>query len=320
MVNRKPICREPGIGTFACQRLYDDCQTWPECYGNCMPGPNGRGCVFEGQCGARPFLVGGEARLSELAVRPSGWARTAAPSLAGLELEQRVALAEHWARNGLAEHASIAAFARFSLELLSLGAPAALVTETARALGDELVHTELCFGLASAYAGHGIGPGKLEVADALGDPSFLGIVATAIAEGCIAETLAAAEVSEAHEQARDPGVRHALRRIARDEARHAELGWRFLGWALERATPSEREFFILRAEKLLAAELRTLAEAPEDRPAPCLAEHGFLSPAVRHAVRRAALTEVLLPLVAALRANEEAPRLEPTPRKYRRSA
>jgi len=57
------------------------------------------------------------------------------------------------------EHASIAAFARFSLQLLSLGAPAGLIDDCTRALGDETAHARLCFQLASAYAGRAIGSG-----------------------------------------------------------------------------------------------------------------------------------------------------------------
>jgi hypothetical protein len=48
------------------------------------------------------------------------------------------------------EHASVAAFARFTLDLLALGAPADLVQSAQQALGDEIAHAELCFGLAGA--------------------------------------------------------------------------------------------------------------------------------------------------------------------------
>ena len=138
------------------------------------------------------------------------------------------------------EHASVAAFARFTLELLSLGAPAELVAASQRALADEIRHAKLCFGLATAYAGHALGPGPLSSEGALGAQSLDAIVETAIAEACIGETLAAVEAAEAAAHATDPSVRRVLLAIARDEKRHAELGWRFLSWVLDVAPASAR--------------------------------------------------------------------------------
>jgi hypothetical protein len=305
MISRRPVCRESTLGVFACQRLDDACQT-SECGANCRPtATGGRECVWEGQCGARPFLVRGEAHVAILAESNGGWGAAATPSLTGLTDEQRVALEHHWTRNALAEHASIAAFARFSLALLSLGAPASLVAETARALGDEIRHAELCFGLASAYAGRQIGPGKLPCDGAIADASFFEVVKTASAEGCVSETLAAAEVAEAAARAADPAVRRALDRIAEDEARHAELAWKFLRWALDRASPDVRKRLVAHAARLVDAELETLTPLPHNHTDSKLVEHGLLSPAACHAVRRAALSEVLIPLVTALRSNVE---------------
>jgi hypothetical protein len=70
------------------------------------------------------------------------------------------------------EHASVAAFARFVLELLSAGAPLELVEGAGDAMRDELRHTQICFGLASAYAGAPIGPGPLDTTGALEPVSF----------------------------------------------------------------------------------------------------------------------------------------------------
>ncbi|HKY38213.1 MAG TPA: hypothetical protein VJN18_19860 [Polyangiaceae bacterium] len=63
-------------------------------------------------------------------VAPSGaWLaqRDWTPATSHLTRAERTARAEHWMKMGQMEHASIAAFARFSLQLLSLGAPPALV-------------------------------------------------------------------------------------------------------------------------------------------------------------------------------------------------
>jgi hypothetical protein len=163
---------------------------------------------------------------------------------------------------GQMEHASIAAFARFSLQLLSLGAPPDLVEASTRALADETAHTKLCFELASAYAGRALGPGKLDVENSLAVTSLLDVVELVIAEGCFGETVAALEAREAADAAADPVVRAAYTQIARDEERHAELAFRFIRWALEqdRAAVSERVTAALQTAEGRADVLRVVVE------------------------------------------------------------
>jgi hypothetical protein len=112
-----------------------------------------------------------------------------------------------------------------------------------------------CFGLASGYAGRALGPGELSVDGALEARSFETIVTTAIHEACVGETLAALEAEAELARSTDPEVRRVLERIARDEARHAELGYRFLRWALDRAEPELRHRFIAELDAALRAEL-----------------------------------------------------------------
>ena len=107
-------------------------------------------------------------------------------------------------------------------------------------MADETVHAKLAFAFASAYAGHEIGPGPLDIEGALSQSSFRDILVTTIREGCIGETIAAIEAAEALEHVQDAAVRHALERIAADETRHAELAWKFVAWALERGGEEAR--------------------------------------------------------------------------------
>lgn len=51
-------------------------------------------------------------------------------------------------------------------------------------------------------------------------------------DGCIGEGVAAARAHDAAERSQDPVARAAQRRISRDEARHAKLGWSILEWAI----------------------------------------------------------------------------------------
>jgi hypothetical protein len=158
-----------------------------------------------------------------------------APRVDHLTTAERLTLAEHWTKLGQMEHASIAAFARFSLQLLSLGAPPELVEACTAALADETAHTKLCFGIASAYAGHAIGPGPLDITGSLDVTSLADIVDLVIAEGCFGETSAALEALEAADSAADPVIAAAYSQIAEDEQRHAELAFRFVRWALAQA-------------------------------------------------------------------------------------
>jgi len=175
-------------------------------------------------------------------VPSSAWASSSIrPRVDHLTASERAALAQHWTKMGQMEHASIAAFARFSLQLLSLGAPADLVEACTQALSDETAHALLCFDLASAYAGRAIGPGPLDVSGSLLGSSLADIVDLVIAEGCFGETSAALEALESAEIATDPVVAAAYAQIAQDEQRHAELAFRFVRWALERGGAAVRE-------------------------------------------------------------------------------
>ena len=197
---------------------------------------NGSCCyvVTEGSCCGRPFLVGGQMRLPEIA-SGSPWAsahfRLDAQSL---EPELRRALAEGWLEDAQLEHASIAAFARFVLQLLAFGAPADLVQGAQSALADEIRHANVCFALASHYAGLPLAAGPLDVSGSLATLDLASVAALVVTEGCIGETVAATLAAEQALAASDPQIKKILQGIAEDEARHAELAWRFVQWAMGR--------------------------------------------------------------------------------------
>src|SRR5262249_43755535 len=146
--------------------------------------------------------------------------------------EVRAALAAHWLEVGALEHASVASFARFTLDLLALGAPATLVADAQRAGADEVDHARLAYGLASAYAGRTLGPGPLDLhALALG-ADVQAVVRSLVIEGCVGETLGVAEALALRDHAVDAALRAVHARIAADEQRHAELSWQALAWLL----------------------------------------------------------------------------------------
>ncbi len=149
-----------------------------------------------------------------------------------LSVATRSALAQHWMDAARMEHASIAAFSRFSLQLLAVGAPPALLEESHRAALDELKHAELCFSVASVYAQKSVGPGPLPVTEqAFGAWDLASVAVATVEEGCVGETIAALEAQAAAELAGDNALRRVLSVIHEDESRHAELAWRFVRWA-----------------------------------------------------------------------------------------
>jgi hypothetical protein len=285
---------------FACANSEDECWVDEDCPSGfeCNATSGARKCEALPVCG-RPFLVGGSARKARVGAGAS-WAEPCAVAPAELDGEARAALGAHWTEMALMEHASIAAFSRFLLELLSLGAPAELVRDTQRALGDEIAHAELCFALATRYAGRPIAPGALSIEGALATKTAVEIGHTAFLEACLGEAQAVAEARAALEEATDPAVRSALSRIVEDEARHAELGFRFVKWLLETLPARERA-------ALSDAISRSLEEAlggdvlPERTEWPSGApDHGLVSEHARTHARRLALVEVCAPCVRAL--------------------
>ncbi len=305
-----PTASDCSALAFACQTPADECVTHNDC-------ANGASCVVEADghraCGdstcltlgtggvGRPFIVEGLARLAKPASR-SDWSSSILPCVDELSAETREELAARWTEIGLMEHASIAANARFALELLSLGAPPDLVHGSYEAMADETVHARDAFALASAYAGSPIGPGALDLSQALEASTPIQIVRRAILEGCIGETVCAAEAREALASATDETVRTTLRRVVADETRHAELVWRFVSWVLECGEPGLRASVATSLLDLVIAELHAAAQREPDFCArdTGLDSHGILSAEARREIRRGVLRDVIEPCARAL--------------------
>lgn len=253
-------------------------------------------------CG-RPFVVEGMPRVAPPANR-SDWCAPKRPELRNLDGSARAELSRQWLDDAQAEHASIASFARFALELLALGAPPSLLADTHEAMDDELEHARLCFGLASAYVSESLGPGPLPLNGTLGAVDMAAVVEAALNEGCIGETLAAVGAQVAAARATDPAVRAALETIAADEAKHAALAWRFVRWALQRDPAVVRPV----VEQAIAALID---------PAPVQAEgdaialevlhaHGRLGREEQASLRSEVLRQVVLPCARTLLASRSA--------------
>ena len=182
----------------------------------------------------RPFLVGSEIRTAATALRDDWIEDNPAPA-SDSELDPATGeiLWQVWLNDALEEHASIAAFARFSLMMLAHGAPAELVSGAQRASLDEIRHARACFSLAHRYSGVARGPGEISLSDALSPMSLPELAALTVREGCVGETLGVILAQEQLAYAKDAWVRGTLQRLVSDETRHSELAWRFVRWALD---------------------------------------------------------------------------------------
>lgn len=267
------------------------------CGPDATPDQEGACCYFTvhgGQeaCPGRPFTAGGEARTAAT-LRRDDWSDAALPTLHGLSQETCETLAARWTAAAAAEHASIASFARFVLQLLAVGAPASLVEAAQQAIADEVAHARACYAIAGAYGGCPIGPAPLDMTDVLGPMNIADIAVAAVHEGCIGETLAAlsAEIGGAH--ADDPAIRATLERIAADERRHALLAWRFVQWAARRCPDTAT-----RIAAAFSTALQPRMPAPGG-PDPLLT-HGLLSPDAQHDLARAAMLHTIAPTANAV--------------------
>jgi hypothetical protein len=267
--------------------------------------------------GGRPFLVKGRPRVAppmggpESPPKPPGdvdggvdhdggahgWSERALPDLASLTPAERASLAAAWTADALLEHASVASFSRVSLALLAVGAPADLIELTHQAALDEIRHARLCFALATAYAGEDVAPGAFPLGGSVPvATSLLELAVSTTREGCIGETVAAVLAAEQLARATDPAVRAALAQIADDEARHTQLAWRTVAWAIYSGGSEVRDA----VEQALIEGISAMASAPPATDAVALEAHGRLDAATTAAVTRGALADVVGPCARAL--------------------
>jgi len=309
------------------------------CCNPAITGPTWTGstCCYvhcTGACCGRPFVVAGEARVATVRERDdwmmvatsftpahgtahlgsppaspmssplapaSGVHRSAAATSDGaLDPETRARIGTAWAHDAAMEHASVASFARFTLDLLALGAPADLVLGAQDAGRDEIEHATACFAIASRYAGKNLGPGKLDVGGAAPAVTLADAVGAAIVEGCIGETLSALLAEARLARAEDAEIRAALRRIANEEARHAELAWRFVGWAITSGGDEIRAAAGRAFEAALASTPQAFDASLRGIAPGTLRTHGLLDEATAREVAGRALSDVIAPCAASL--------------------
>lgn len=216
---------------------------------------------------------------------------------------------ERWVHDARAEHASVASFSRFSLQLMAVAAPSNLIAGAHSAALDEIRHAQLCFGLAQSFSqdqapiapGNFVIPsGTVEIESDIGDLVF----ATTM-EGCVGETvstvqafheLAAVEALPAVAQTET--VKNVLSTIATDEAKHAALAWETIAWAMGPNSPDEEKASrtIRTVIETLKKELASLSAVIE----PLEFVGAGLTAPTKAAIRKKTLEQLVLPALNAL--------------------
>jgi len=288
---------------LACRTPDDKCKSDADCPGgpgSCAVESRGQGdkktwsCQMMNCAIGRPLVIEGEARTARPRER-GDWRVDLDFDVNGLSRQARSGLAARHASVAAMEHASVASFSRFSLQLLSLGAPAELVAEAHRAALDEVEHARIGYAIASRLGGETIGPDRLAEATARLDVTVSSFVEALVFEGCVGETLGAAEGREVARAVKDEGLSSVLAQIADDEERHATLAWKTLQWALEAFGAEAREA----ASRALS---RASAHYSEDPGEVGFVDEDFgaLSARTLGALRREALREVVAPCARSL--------------------
>ncbi len=220
--------------------------------------------------------------------------------IAALPPEVCALLASHWHTDGQVEHASVASFARATLELMQAAAPPNLIAASQHAALDEIEHAKLTLSLAAHYTSSPLEPAHLPAASRASSAAFdLTKLATdVLEEGVIGESVACLALQRALDTCAFPSIRAVLTTLLDDESRHAALAWATLRWAISTGGPSVADAVRDAASRLSPPPS---APAPAQRPHldPLLARHGRLSPAALFAARQDAWRDVISPMLDA---------------------
>jgi hypothetical protein len=157
------------------------------------------------------------------------------------------------------EAASVVAFRRLAHELREHGAPQPLRRAARRAARDEVRHARLAQALAERFGGRYRAP----VVAPSRPRSLLDLARENAAEGVVREAFGALAAGFQAAHAADGAIRSTMRRIARDETRHAELSLAIERWATPSLAPeAQRAVAAARAEAISTLS-RELERDPE---------------------------------------------------------
>lgn len=147
-----------------------------------------------------------------------------------------------WTQSAFSETASAASFAEIARALLAAGAPIDLVAAAGEFVADEMVHAELAARVAQALGGLvplAVNREKL-VRPPEGTTPLLRAAELVLRTSCVGEALTVPILKSAKAHAGSELVERVIHRILQDESAHAELGWWFFEWAIDRLDDRDR--------------------------------------------------------------------------------
>ena len=126
---------------------------------------------------------------------------------------------------------------------------------------------------------------------------MVSVAARVVLEGCVNETLASLVAAEQLARAEDKAVRSVLSVIAEDEAKHAELAWKTIAWAVLTGGTDVRAAVAAAFEEALAGGNTGFAFAAGNA---VLEKHGRPAESDVREVMQRGLAEVIRPAFEAL--------------------
>jgi hypothetical protein len=180
----------------------------------------------------RPFICDGVAQVASISLGTT-WSEGPLAESHQLTLEQRQILSVFWLRTAQMEHASVASFHQFALDLMRFGASPELLMRTNKAVMDEISHAKAAFAITEGFLGQPFSPSEfhMRLQPAKDLPEFAVKVAL---EGAINETIAVVLATLQREKCTDYAIKKFLTDIIREEAEHAELAWDTLRWLVQK--------------------------------------------------------------------------------------
>lgn len=249
-------------------------------------------------CSGRPLAVGEEVVVAELEAG-ADWITPAEVVHATVPPSTLVAeLAAAWLADAQMEHASVAAFARLTLELMAVGAPPDLLAGVSQASIDEVGHAKACFSLAGRFGAQAVQPKALDAAGPRND-GLPGLALNTFIEGCVGETIAALVAGRGARACQDAASKATLAQIAADEAQHAALAWEILTFAVQRDPACAAIVRDAAAEGLIRAEAMAADAEPSDASHDLLAWGRLDEAGVAHAAADA-WRDIIVPTLESL--------------------
>ncbi len=265
-------CRYPGGRTqalYSPEKLPLGAPTPQVFCGSCASDPKSVGCLRDGnflECQGEEFTCEGAGRR----LRGARCARTRSSG----------SVAARWfSRAAVLEARSATAFEELATDLEALGAPRALSVRAGRAAVDELRHAAAMASLA-ARAGASSRTPRAPASRVRPAPELEALARENAVEGCVRETFGALLLTWQADATSVPAVSRELRRIARDEARHAALSFAIHRWATARLDVDANRRVARAARGAVVALRRSLGrsragdlETTLGRPSPSVAAH-----------------------------------------------